>query len=221
MSSDDLSTQSEFPKLQTPFVKENRKDPAAGRLIDIPWYRLLIALWNRTGGTSGNAANSIQPGTILPFGGAVAPEGYLLCNHQEVTVAAFPNLFAAIGRTWGAGDGVTTFNVPNLIDRTLFGAGSSFALGDLFGSATHALTSDENGPHVHNVNDPGHQHEVNTYLNGGALDLISRQLTASAPGPNFTPTTNVVTGVTVDSSGLGTPFSIIPPGAGVNYIIKT
>ena len=43
--------------------------------------------------------------------------GYLECNGAEVSRAAYPALFAAIGGTWGAGNGVNTFNLPNTTDR--------------------------------------------------------------------------------------------------------
>ncbi len=59
-------------------------------------------------------ANGVQPGTILPFAGATPPAGYLAVptaatNISRTTYAA---LFAAIGTTWGAGDGSTTFGLP-------------------------------------------------------------------------------------------------------------
>ncbi len=59
-------------------------------------------------------ANGVPPGTILPFAGATPPSGYLsvptaATNISRTTYAA---LFAAIGTTWGAGDGSTTFGLP-------------------------------------------------------------------------------------------------------------
>jgi microcystin-dependent protein len=52
-----------------------------------------------------------QPGTAFPFAGTAAPMGWLLMQGQSVLVATYPNLFAAIGYTYG-GSG-TTFNLPN------------------------------------------------------------------------------------------------------------
>lgn len=65
----------------------------------------------------------VIPGTIIPFGGTAPPAGYLECNHQEVSRTEYAALFAAIGTLWGAGDGTTTFNVPDLRGLFLRGKG--------------------------------------------------------------------------------------------------
>lgn len=52
-------------------------------------------------------------GTILPYGGSTAPSGFLLCNGGAVSRTTYASLFAVIGTTYGAGDGSTTFNLPN------------------------------------------------------------------------------------------------------------
>lgn len=63
----------------------------------------------------------IPVGTVLPFAGNTEPEGFLFTEGQEVLRNAYPNLFAAIGTTYGAGDGSTTFNLPNLVNRFIEG----------------------------------------------------------------------------------------------------
>jgi len=62
---------------------------------------------------SGNASG-VPAGTIIEFAGITAPAGYLLCptGATSVSRATYAALFAAIGTTWGAGDGVTTFGIP-------------------------------------------------------------------------------------------------------------
>jgi microcystin-dependent protein len=57
------------------------------------------------------------PGMIADHGGTTAPTGWLACDGQAVSRTTYADLFAAIGTTWGAGDGSTTFNVPNLAIR--------------------------------------------------------------------------------------------------------
>lgn len=52
-------------------------------------------------------------GSFIWFCGSTAPPGYLVCNGQAVARLTYPALFAAIGVTYGAGDGSTTFNVPD------------------------------------------------------------------------------------------------------------
>ena len=64
--------------------------------------------------SSNDAANGVPPGTILPFGGDTIPEGYLVCDGSAVTREVYADLFAAIGTSWGVGNGVNTFNVPDL-----------------------------------------------------------------------------------------------------------
>ena len=53
-------------------------------------------------------------GTILPFGGNEVPVGYLTCNGAAVSRTTYADLFAIIGTTYGAGNGISTFNLPNL-----------------------------------------------------------------------------------------------------------
>ncbi len=62
-----------------------------------------------------------QPGVMVPFAGGVAPAGYLLCYGQAVSRTQYPALFAAVGTTHGAGDGSTTFNLPDLRGRVAAG----------------------------------------------------------------------------------------------------
>lgn len=61
-------------------------------------------------------------GDIIWRAGGEAPVGFLLCNGAEVGRATYPKLFEVIGTKWGAGDGVSTFNLPNLIGRFPEGA---------------------------------------------------------------------------------------------------
>ena len=69
---------------------------------------------------------SIVPsGSVIPFAGSTAPQGYLLCDGREVSRADYPYLFDAIGTTYGEGDGNTTFNLPNLQDKFIEGAGTN------------------------------------------------------------------------------------------------
>jgi microcystin-dependent protein len=99
------------------------------------------------------------PGVIKPYGGSSAPPGYLLCQGQAVSRTTFPNLFAAIGTNFGAGDGSTTFNVPNGTDRTLIGVGVN-PLGALVGSNLAGLSVNNLPAHNHLMNDPGHTHST-------------------------------------------------------------
>ena len=56
----------------------------------------------------------VPPGTIVPSAAASVPAGYLSCEGQAVSRTTYADLFAAIGTAYGAGDGSTTFGLPNL-----------------------------------------------------------------------------------------------------------
>lgn len=63
------------------------------------------------------AIESVKPGTITSFAGSDAPTGWLLCYGQAVSRATYAALFTAIGTTYGAGDGSTTFVLPDMRGR--------------------------------------------------------------------------------------------------------
>ena len=66
-------------------------------------------------------AEQMQPavptGMILPFAATAIPEGFLACNGSNVSRTTYANLFSVIGTRYGAGDGSTTFTLPNLHRR--------------------------------------------------------------------------------------------------------
>ena len=74
-------------------------------------------------------------GTILPFGGAAAPIGWFLCQGQAISRITYADLFAVIGTSFGAGDGSTTFNIPDLRGEFLRGAGTNSHSGQGDGGA--------------------------------------------------------------------------------------
>nr|DAN96653.1 MAG TPA: tail fiber protein [Caudoviricetes sp.] len=76
-----------------------------------------------TGSGEWKHASGVPVGTVVMFTAAEPPAGYLKCDGAAVGRETCPELFAAIGTTYGAGDGSTTFNLPNLIGR--FAEGSA------------------------------------------------------------------------------------------------
>lgn len=64
----------------------------------------------------------IPAGTLLATARAAAPAGFLLCQGQAVSRTTYAVLFAAMGTTFGAGDGTTTFNLPDGRGSTFVGA---------------------------------------------------------------------------------------------------
>ena len=71
--------------------------------------------------------DGVPIGAIIPYAGSTAPFGTLICNGAAISRAAYPELFEAIGTTWGAGDGSTTFNIPDLRGYFLRGVGGNSA----------------------------------------------------------------------------------------------
>lgn len=70
------------------------------------------------------ARMAVPIGTMLDYGGSTVPKGYLACDGTAVSRTTYSALFAAIGTTWGTGDGSTTFNTPSLSGRATIGSGT-------------------------------------------------------------------------------------------------
>jgi microcystin-dependent protein len=90
-------------------------------------------------------------GAILPHGAGAAPAGFLLCDGTAYSRTTYARLFAAIGTTYGAGDGSTTFNVPNGQGVFLRGAGSQTIGGVSYSGTLGATQADAIQNHSHSV----------------------------------------------------------------------
>ena len=105
------------------------------KLIDINGLR---EFKNKLGGVS--PAYVQTTGVIIPFAGTSVPTGYLLCNGAAVSRTNYANLFAAIGTLYGAGDGSTTFNLPDARDRVLQGASGTHSAGSYIAAGLPNIT---------------------------------------------------------------------------------
>jgi len=151
------------------------------------------------GGTSGAAVN-VPVGACIPFGGAGSPSGYLLCDGQAVNRITFGNLFAIIGTQYGAGDGSTTFNVPDM--RT----SNSFARGAI-NDAGRGTTGGVDSITQTIAQMPAHIHTVDGSASLGAAATL-------AVGDAFAATRNT------NSTGSGDSMENQPPFVDFNWIIK-
>lgn len=110
------------------------------------------------------ATTSAPPGAISAYGGATVPEGWLLCDGRTVLRSEYPALFAAIGTAWGAGNGSTTFHLPDLRGRFLRGTDTTPVPVDLDRATRRALYVGGNtGPLVGSYQDPqlqAHDHTI-------------------------------------------------------------
>ena len=91
--------------------------------------------------------DTLPIGGIIPFGSATAPTNWLVCDGSAVSRTTYSELFAVIGTSYGAGDGSTTFNLPNLKGKVPVGQDTSDTsfdvMGETGGEKTHTLTASE------------------------------------------------------------------------------
>jgi microcystin-dependent protein len=162
-------------------------------------------------------------GSITAFGGAAAPNGWLLCDGSLHNIADWPALYAVLGTTFG-GDGLTTFGVPDLRGRVPMGVAGSHPLGQQLGEETHLLTLAEMPAHSHPLTDPGHHHAslgaasafVCTTSPGGTLAAPA----AGAGAQLEFQTEERLTGVTEAVVGGGLAHNVIQPSLALTYIVR-
>ncbi|MDE2229891.1 MAG: tail fiber protein [Alphaproteobacteria bacterium] len=187
---------------------------AAGDVVQLDGSGRLPAV----DGSQLTGLSAVPSGVVAPFAGASSPSGWLLCYGQAVSRTTYATLFTAIGTNFGAGDGSTTFNLPDLRGRAVFGVDAmggtaanrlgSGATGGVTGTASlgasggeqkHTLTTGEIpsglGTFVTNVS------QANDGWQGG--------------GPGTISTTTGTAG------GGGGTHNNTPPALVLNYIIKT
>ena len=98
--------------------------PSTGDIIKASDFQELVDLINNSSGSKGII------GEVITFFGDTAPEGTLICDGSEVSREAYSELFRVIGTREGAGDGETTFNLPDLRDRWIKSSGTENKVGD-------------------------------------------------------------------------------------------
>ena len=165
-------------------------------------------------------------GTLEMWGGSkdAIPAGYLICDGAAVNRVTYAALYAAIGTRYGAGDGATTFNVPDIRDRFPRGAGAGDQPGATGGEDTHALTANEMPQHNHAVNDPGHTHDVKRLdtlsSSSGQYMLSGVQAVGAEPStPGYLDNAN--TGITLGNAGGNAAHENRPRFLEILFMIKT
>lgn len=160
--------------------------------------------------------DGFSSGMLVPYAGTSAPTGFLMCGGQAVSRTTYSDLFAVIGTTYGAGDGSSTFNLPDLQGRVVAGKD------DMSGSSADRLTNQTGGlngdtlgatggseTHTLDVTQiPAHTHDYKKHTSLGA----------SGSGGNAQLSQ---TDAATESTGGGQAHNNVQPTIILNYIIKT
>ena len=147
------------------------------------------------------AVSVLMPtGSIMSFAGSSAPTGYLLCDGAAISRSTYSTLFGLLATTYGAGDGSSTYNIPDLL------SGSADAIGatNNHSTKTHTLSTSEM---------PAHSHNLPVDI-GGSLSIQS--LTGSTGSDQ-----GYDGSVDSANTGGGGAHNNVQPTFILNYIIKT
>jgi microcystin-dependent protein len=159
-------------------------------------------------------------GTIHLFAGVTVPNGWFVCDGAWVSRTTYAALFAQLGTYWGNGDGVSTFSLPNFVNRVPvgYGGGASYGFGGYGGEANHQLSIAEMPSHNHPLHDSGHTHTYTVAATGfqqaaaggGTWAVVQQSATTSASGAN----------ISIDPQGGNAAHNNMQPFGVLYYIIK-
>lgn len=177
---------------------------------------------------------TLPAGLVLDFAGSTAPTGYLVCDGSAVSRTTYARLFEAISTTWGAGDGSTTFNLPDSRGRASIAAGAgsgltSRTLGSSLGYETHTLTESELASHNHSQN--AHNHTQDAHAHAIQFQSINVQSgsgagtryvggSGSSAATDAATATNQASTATNNAAGGGAAHNNMQPSIVFNKIIK-
>jgi microcystin-dependent protein len=203
---------------------------------DVPvsaWGATLIAATDAAAARDLLSVTAAVTGEIRMYAGSSAPAGWLVCDGSAVSRTTYATLFAVMGTTFGAGDGSTTFNLPNFKGRIPIGvgqgntaegggAGTNRVLGATAGAEKHTQTIGEVGSHGHTATgtDSGHTHGIgfgpassgSAAADWGASNGVSGYFNSLSSTANIS--------VTVNNSATPTGMDIMNPMVVVTFIIK-
>jgi len=168
---------------------------------------------------------AVPTGSVHMMATTTVPSGYLKCNGAAVSRTTYADLFAIVGTAHGAGDGSSTFNVPDLRGEFVRGWDDSRGVdsGRNFGSSQ----SDQNQQHNHSatatssVTDPGHFHDVpysNSDSGDGVIEESGTGFSGVEPTNSATTGISVSTSVSIANSG---GSEARPRNIAMMYVIKT
>jgi microcystin-dependent protein len=166
-------------------------------------------------------------GEMVIWPAPVIPTGWLECDGRALSRTTYADLFAAIGTTWGTGDGSTTFNIPDMRGRTPVGKDNmggtaanriTNAICSIVGTLLGAVGGDERmQQHNHGVTDPGHDHMISGVNATASAGPLGGRPWVS--GDDRGPTKTNTTGISIQNAGAGSSQNV-QPSAIVNFIIR-
>ena len=115
--------------------------------------------------------SAVPVGTIVMWAGnsSNVPTGWALCDGSAISRTTYEDLYALQGNVFGGGDGSTTFNLPDMRDRFVVGAGTSYS------SNSKGGVNSNNIAHTHTVNAHTHSIENHTHDQGSLVALMNVQ----------------------------------------------
>lgn len=190
--------------------KSNVPYPAVGEIIydtsDATYWGYTQSLSWAPLGTSGGSA--VPAGSVIPFAGTSAPAGYLIADGSAVSRSTYADLFAVISTTYGAGDGSTTFNLPDLRGIFVRGAGSQTISSITYSGTLGTKQGDQF---------QGHFHDIPTNFSNNTAGSVSPLGSASAVS-GFLPTGSAISDGTNGTPRVGNETR--PANISLTYIIK-
>jgi microcystin-dependent protein len=178
-------------------------------------------------GASLTGIEGVNTGLIVPWGNDSTPSGFLDCDGTAVSRATYANLFAVIGTTYGIGDGSTTFNLPDLIDKVVLGKSANKALASTGGANTVTNTGNLSGTVGNTTIDSNtlasHLHSMRLGSSGGGTPMAFDDFGAFGGGSTSSGSTGGggAHSHNLSASFTGSADSVLQPYASIKYIIKT
>ena len=170
----------------------------------------------------------IPTATIVPWSSSSVPSGFLECDGAAVSRSTYSALFAIVGTTYGAGDGASTFNVPNLQDNVAVGKSGTKALASTGGANTTPVTPAGNisgntsNATLSTSQLASHSHPQGYRANpGGNSGGPGGQFPTQTSTGNTGSGTGHSHGMSANFSGTEVNPSVLQPYLTVIYIIKT
>ena len=179
-------------------------------------------------GASLTGIEGIPTGTITSWSDSSIPSGFLECNGATVSRSTYASLFAVIGTTYGAGDGSSTFTIPDLQDNVPVGKSNNKALASTGGANTVTATGNVAGSTANaslsTSQLASHSHSITRSTSyGGGSTVVSHS--NNAGGTTSYGTSNTGSGSAhshnMSANFSGDATSVLQPYLTIIYIIKT